>query len=346
MISENHAKEPWCETCHPTGASGDVSDMKDASRVFVPYGESLRNKGFEGFFLYGWRRSSEMSVHLLPNVEFAIASAVADFYKKWKYVPPNLSVRFVHMGAMGRTLLVPSPESVHWVLLNRRLLEAYTLEAIRRVMLHELSHCLRHHQAGYQLLDEPHDDRFCQILSKVDKLVAGSAAKCKFFNDDVDAIHAKESLGNRLRGGGTLTIWTENGRRFFELETAAGVVLRRGKLINHELLEIAAGLDENQRKIVVRLRSSKRGKEIAPATTFDRFFLSEVAGGKPAFRKIAGPYVLAPLERRRPPPPPAPPRSKASSARKTSSAPPLRKTTKKKRTAPGARGTMQRGSRS
>lgn len=319
MISET-----WCGTCHPTAPSGAAATSQDDSRIFVPYGASLRAKGFEGFSLYGWRKASELSVHLLPNVEFALASAVADFYKKWKYVPPNLSVRFVRMGMMGRTVLTKSAGDVHWVLLNRRLLEAYTLEAIRRVMLHELSHCYRHHVNEYELLDEPHDQRFCEILSRVDKLVAGSRKKCKFFTDDVDDISARQSLGQRLSGGGTMTIWPDPPRRRFTLETASHVVLREGFLRDQELLEIAAGLGDDQRRVQVRLLKSRRGKSAAPPTTFDRFFLNEVFSSKPAFKKLAGPYVLAPLD----------PAEDAGTAGK------------KKRTPGKVRGTLQRGSRS
>ncbi len=291
MTHDRHG-ELWCGTCfHETSPSAGVRSTSAAKdSIFVPYGKLFPSSKDRGFTILRWGSTKGLSAHSLEDVESIILRALAEFNSRWSYLPPNLYVSFVKMAAMGRTVLAAGPDDPHLIELNKRLVQAYDANSIRRVMLHELSHCMRHQVSNFVVLDEPHDPRFCSILEGVDPLVAGSKKKCKFFTDDVDESVAQRTLGSKLRAGGTLKIQESRGRREFELRSAARQKLRSGPLRVQELLEIAAALGDRQEEVEVILYSPGSAR-VAEALPFDRFFAREIAKSSEKVQRMAAPFL-------------------------------------------------------
>lgn len=146
----------------------------------------------------GWGSASKRSRYTLEQLQETLQRALVTARTQWGWWPEYLSIAFFSdPGKMGLARVPRRSDEEKPILLNTTLLERYTLEAIYRVLLHELCHQLRFEQDEYVVNQKLfHDERFCALLAKVDPRVRPDES-CSHFHDDVDRLSSAEISGGR-----------------------------------------------------------------------------------------------------------------------------------------------------
>lgn len=236
--------ERFCGSCNPSEAIF-VEPSEGLKGSMVPYHDAaLARHGHRAFYVHGLSEYGKRSAHAHRDVERTIRDAAIAFFRKIRYLPPNLRFSFFPIkNAMGRATLASDPSAMHRIQINPRLIESYSLRSLERVVLHELSHHYRHAMEGYVLLDNPHDAEFCNVLGQVDPTVRAERKHCEKFRDDVDSEANSATVGAWIGDGATL--WISPGKKEgsiqFALRSKRGDVLRSGPLNGPSIREIAVG---------------------------------------------------------------------------------------------------------
>jgi predicted SprT family Zn-dependent metalloprotease len=123
------------------------------------------------------------SAHTLKAIHDSIDRSTKLTKLKWNWVPIRPTVSF-HSKSNAMGLAYNPGGGEHIISLNVRMLADYNMKSIFRVMLHEWCHHFRDEK--FPRTTDPHDSKFCELLSIVDPIVADNRKECTFFTDIKD----------------------------------------------------------------------------------------------------------------------------------------------------------------
>jgi predicted SprT family Zn-dependent metalloprotease len=152
----------------------------------------------------GWADTVRHSAHRFEALHGAVVAAVEACAAAWNWQPTGLTLSFFPGGrAVG--LAYQPGRGDRRIALSRELLAKYDITSVKRAILHELCH-----HAREELFPRPltgysrelaalmsHDEKFCEMLAKVDPVVAADPRSCRYFNDDMDAEAVKSDASRK-----------------------------------------------------------------------------------------------------------------------------------------------------
>ncbi len=166
---------------------------RSAEAVALP-----RARGNGDILYTGFSRYAKRSAHTLDALHAIVDEAAAHCAAVWGWDCGRLEVKFHGEGIAFGLAYDPgsgATRGVRQISLHVHLLAAYDAATVRRVVLHEFCHHWREERWPRDrrsrvvpaILREPHDDRFCDELARVDPLIDPRDRKaCRYFDEPQD----------------------------------------------------------------------------------------------------------------------------------------------------------------
>lgn len=171
---------------HTEGSGALVLDGVKTMPTGIPSVPTVTYDGFKAVQKY--------TAHTLDALHAMVIRSLRICLDKLGWSATGLTVQF-HSGRRALGLAFNPGAGDRRVSLARELLDRYDIGSIERTMLHELVHHAREelYPRRRTRFSDAHDDRFCEVLGKVDPTVIGSYNACKFVDDEVDLQVVAES---------------------------------------------------------------------------------------------------------------------------------------------------------
>ncbi len=183
----------------------------------LPY-ESPATKDLGSASYTGFDKYKKRSAHSLESLHRAVNAAVLQARKSWGWDCAGLEVKFhEHWSSRGLAYMpgTGAQTGIRKISLGVELLEEYDLNAIARVVIHELCHHYREEKwprTAKALGIDPHDDLFCRALAEADP-ESKDKKTCTFFTEAQDpALTAVKNT--RLESRGIQPVWSPDAGRF------------------------------------------------------------------------------------------------------------------------------------
>jgi hypothetical protein len=203
---------------HKKGEVGRHMIMGDRGDVVVPFPASKKRRGHV-LQVYGpsqaiifamespaeihfWDSVSSASPHATSDFTKAVSECLEDVWREWNWAPSKLVIKILgaSQSVYGSARAPLFEESRRLICLNPKLLKEYSIDSIKRTILHELAHHEvydEERESGLSI--ETHGDRFCELLAMVDPMSRGSKQRCVHFVEDVDYMALLDRLPRDIR---------------------------------------------------------------------------------------------------------------------------------------------------